>query len=146
MKIKFVPKDMWVGLYVDTHIEKGIRIRKEKKMRDTWKPIRCGVIYCSSECGANCTFADYQSAHRNARKLCKKLGKGWKPVVHENLGWHYRAMRGSVAVYSSYLGGYSACIGDNWWARGDTPREAVARSVAEARAEAAGILKSVEGL
>lgn len=54
-------------------------------------PVRRGAVYCSPWCGYNCTHAAYLEAHRKAKALCAKLGKGWTPVVHENLGWHYRA-------------------------------------------------------
>lgn len=32
-----------------------------------------------------------KEATEHARKLCRILGKGWKPRVHENLGWHFGA-------------------------------------------------------
>lgn len=41
-------------------------------------------------------------AERNARNLVNKLhGKGWKPRVWENMGWHYEAISGPVQVYPS---------------------------------------------
>lgn len=44
-------------------------------------------------------------AEREARNLVAKLkGKGWKPRVWENIGWHFKAMSGPVQVYPSAVG------------------------------------------
>lgn len=49
-------------------------------------------------------------AERNARNLIARLkGKGWKPVVFENMGWHWRAVSGPVQVYPS------VADGDRFW-------------------------------
>lgn len=49
-------------------------------------------------------------AKRNARNLVVMLkGEGWKPVVHENMGWHYKAVSGPVQVYPSQDGS------DRYW-------------------------------
>lgn len=38
-----------------------------------------------------------------ANALVKKLrGTGWKPVVFENVGWHWRAISGPVQVYPAH--------------------------------------------
>lgn len=41
------------------------------------------------------------AATREARKLVKKLGKGWRICVWENLGWHYcaEALDGHLTVW-----------------------------------------------
>lgn len=58
----------------------------------SWDPVRTGNgQYCSPACGGKCTWASYQAAKRKASALAKSLGAGWKPEVHENLGWYYRA-------------------------------------------------------
>jgi len=71
----------------------------EVPVRD-WIPRRRGDIYCSPACGGNCTYADYLKATKAADRLCKRLkGVGWKPRVHENLGWHYNVYNGHLQVY-----------------------------------------------
>lgn len=65
-------------------------------------------------------------AERNARNLVARLkGKGWKPVVFENMGWHWRAVSGPVQVYPSGTGDTFWCMvgsepkycagGAGWW-------------------------------
>lgn len=36
-----------------------------------------------------------------AERLAKRLGEGYEPIVHENLGWHYRVRKGAITVYES---------------------------------------------
>jgi hypothetical protein len=56
----------------------------------TWKPIRRGLIYCSSACGHDCTKAEYDKAFSEARTtLAKMKTRGWKIRVWENMGWHW---------------------------------------------------------
>ena len=38
-------------------------------------------------------------AIRGMNILKKKLGKGWKGRVWENLGWHYECLKGPISVY-----------------------------------------------
>lgn len=38
-------------------------------------------------------------------------GSGWRPVVFENIGWHWRAVSGPVQVYPSDDGRFWAMIG-----------------------------------
>ena len=72
------------------------RLKPEREL--SWKPVlRAGGIYCSTACGGGCTKAAYDSAVKQAAALAKKMGKGWKPFVHENLGWHYRVAKGRPA-------------------------------------------------
>jgi len=70
----------------------------------SWEPIRRGLIYCASACGSGCTLAAYKRACKRGKALAKKLGKGWKARIHENMGWHYCAHSsgGFVTVYESY--------------------------------------------
>jgi hypothetical protein len=65
------------------------------------KPIKYtldGPRYCSPACGCDCSLADYELAKGQAACLVKQLGKGWRPVVHENMGWHYHAVHKSGAT------------------------------------------------
>lgn len=48
--------------------------------------------YCSRSCGGDCTYHRYAAAKVSGDRLAKAVGKGWKPVVHENLGWFFRAV------------------------------------------------------
>lgn len=34
-----------------------------------------------------------------ANRLACRLGDGYEPVVHENLGWHYCVRKGAITVY-----------------------------------------------
>lgn len=80
-------------------------------MKDGWKPILHGEKYCSPLCGGGCTKAAYDQAVLDADALVARLkGTGWKPVIHENLGWHYRAVSGPVQVYPTNLPGKFWCM------------------------------------
>lgn len=61
-----------------------------------------------------------EDAERNAQNLVARLrGKGWKPVVFENMGWHWRAVSGPVQVYPS-------SVGDTFWCMvGSEPKRCV---------------------
>lgn len=115
-----------------------------------WTPIRKGAIYCAPLCGGSCTWSAYQRAKSNARVLAKELGTGWKPRVHENLGWHFFATHDSGcctvyrygALYSAYLGPDQP--GARWIGSGKTAKKAVADGVRQAKAELAGIKAVVE--
>src|SRR6218665_670646 len=84
-----------------------------------------------------------------AEKLCARLGEGYEPVVHENLGWHYKAVKGHIRVdeeivtnperdgypvyyratiepgYGVGFTGGSMSLGVQIFAKGETPKEAV---------------------
>lgn len=48
-------------------------------------------------------------AKRLAAELVKRMkGSGWRPVVFENMGWHWRAVSGPVQVYPSRDGKFWA--------------------------------------
>jgi hypothetical protein len=57
--------------------------------KGAWVARRRGRIYCAPACGRGCTFAEYKEALKRSRAVASRLGPGWKPVVHENMGWHY---------------------------------------------------------
>lgn len=59
---------------------------------------RLGKLYCGSGCGRGCTWAECQKAIVQANRLLKRLGKGWKPRVWENLGWHYEAVSRDATI------------------------------------------------
>lgn len=103
----------------------------------SWKPVRQGREYCSSGCGRGCTYAEYTSAVRAGHRLACRLGKGWKPVVWENLGWHYKVVdkSGFLKVssgksfprktphYTAYLGADET--GGRWAETASTPAKAI---------------------
>lgn len=63
-----------------------------------WIPVWNGPIFCAPLCGGKCTRAAYDLATRRANALANRLGKGWRPCVYENLGWHYSAKKGVANV------------------------------------------------
>ena len=98
----------------------------------TWKPVRSGKTYCSSACGARCTWAAYQRACKAADALCRQLGPTWKPRVWENLDWHFQAYYKDVLQVSpSGLSGslWTAQMYGRWMMQGKTPQLAVARVI-----------------
>jgi hypothetical protein len=68
--------------------------RSLDKTDGRWEPVRRGRVYCSPGCGAGCTWADHKKATREAAALRERLGRGWKPFVWENLGWHWIVGKG----------------------------------------------------
>ena len=82
---------------------------KSKKGSDveelSWTPVARGKTYCSPVCGCGCTRADYERAVRDADQLVRRLrGEGWRAVVWENCGWHFKACSGTVQVYGDRRG------------------------------------------
>lgn len=115
---------------------------KDKELRELWAPIRSGDIYCSPGCGGKCTWASYTLASKEAETLAKRLGRGWKPVVHERAapGWNNKAesacgqigvywIKGrSFQVYEAHFNGFS-------YADKKSPRKAVEKVLKKAIAE-----------
>jgi hypothetical protein len=107
-----------------------------------WTPVRSGHIYCSmNACGRGCTWAEHQSAQRKGRALVKKLGRGWKVRVWENLGWHHSAVAIGVnaTVYEDGKRRFWADthFGDRQFhAYGTSPKAAVKNAVAQAKSVA----------
>ncbi len=104
--------------------------------------VRRGPIYCAPFCGGKCTWAAFQLATQRAEGLCKKLGAGWKPHVHENLGWHASVvgldghMRvtintngGQMLDYTAYLSPEGSSIPGGRWAESSKTPEAAIRAV-----------------
>jgi hypothetical protein len=121
-------------------------------MSDPWKAVRRGLTYCACApaCGGDCTFADHEKAVANASALAKRLGPTWRPVVWENLGWHYKAVStcGRLKVYGSRYG-YTAFLGDadnpgGRWAcsapRAKAAVDAVIRQANDEREQVAALL------
>lgn len=100
-----------------------------------------GQFYCSPECGGGkfCRKEWYDKAVSDADALCARLGQGWEPIVHENLGWHYRVRKGAVKVYddSRDVPRFSAWIEvpgvPQIIASGPTPEDAIGYAVQDAR-------------
>jgi hypothetical protein len=68
-----------------------------------WEPVLNGKIYCSPACGHGCTLDDYDRTVVDADKLVGLLrGSGWKAVIHENIGWHYKAISGPIVVFCEH--------------------------------------------
>src|SRR5258708_31253616 len=85
--------------------EFGARARREL----SWKALRRGPIYCAPACGFNCRWADYLKAVEAASALCRSLGRGWMPVISENMGWHYHAAHeAGMSVWPSAPGTFWA--------------------------------------
>lgn len=123
----------------------------------SWKPRRNGRIYCAPACGHGCTYAAYQRAVKAAQRLADRLGKGWKPHVWENLGWHYSAISKSKHLkvypsiinkklydYTAYFSTESATIGGRWAASGSTPEKALANVMEEALRELNTVARAIE--
>lgn len=105
----------------------------------SWKARLCGGVFCAPACGRGCTKAEYDEACRRARALARVLGRGWKPRVWENLGWHYNAVRGTLKVSPDGGSGYIAFLGEEaspggyWTGQGQTPRAAAQEATREGR-------------
>jgi hypothetical protein len=65
----------------------------------SWTAVRNGATYCAPACGGGCTWSAFMKASHAARKLAKRLGRGWKPRVWENLGWHFEVVRGPLRIH-----------------------------------------------
>lgn len=81
----------------------------------SWVAQRRGKHYCSPACGGNCLYDDYLNARLQAVNTAVELGKEWKVIVHENLGWHWKVCRNygglHISIGRSELG-YWCMIGD----------------------------------
>jgi hypothetical protein len=113
----------------------------------SWKAVRRGDVYCAPACGGGCTWAKYQEARRLATNLARRLGRGWKPALSENLGWHYHAelaLAGGRAAVHYYKESrhYTVYLEKEdgqrrqWTAQGMSATGTVRKVVLEARREA----------
>lgn len=118
----------------------------------SWKPILRGKTYCSSACGSRCTKEAFDEATRLAGELCRLLGKGWTPRVHENLGWHASVIDASgcwyVAIYpGAFSTSYTAFLGEpfsyagKWTGSARTAKAAIAKAARAARVQGKAMLQ-----
>lgn len=106
-------------------------------MRDpSWEPVRRGRFYCSPGCGARCTIFQFDHAGILANQTAMRLGKNWKPRVHENMGWFagvvdetgcwhvsVNELQGNIS-FTAFLGDGNG-PGGKWAESADTPEEAI---------------------
>jgi hypothetical protein len=71
-------------------------------------------LFCGSGCGFKCRRAAYDRACREAVKLARRLGDGWRGEVWENCGWHYQALKGSPAVAEVSVARAGNTIAGTW--------------------------------
>jgi hypothetical protein len=103
-----------------------------------WTPQRSedGIKYCSTGCGLGCSYSDFAKAMRKAKSLCKRLGKDFKPMVSENLGWHWRVTKGNVTVVPFGLNEvYQAHYAHQFWVSASTPEGALTALLYEVKEE-----------
>jgi hypothetical protein len=112
-----------------------------------WEPIRKGEIYCSTACGCKCTWSAYKRAHANGKALAKKLGKGWKVRVWENIGWHWEVTNEVVRVSQSKQDKSYHCMLEPHYAwfgypqSYSTPEQAISATVKMAKKEIDKVIK-----
>lgn len=123
------------------------------KVRLSWKAVRKGARYCAPACGCGCTYTGYLAAQKSGAALAKRLGKGWRPRVHENCGWHFSAISpcSAVEVHDHGSNGYWANFqgAQQFHANANTPRAAVKKALARGEAalkELTAQIFSVRGL
>ncbi len=113
----------------------------------SWKPVRRGDTYCAPACGGGCTIHAFNQAKTNAQSLVDGLGRGWKPHVWENLGWHFSAISpdgrikvhpfgGGMKGYTAFIG-LDASAGGKWTGQHRLPKTAIKKAMATVRAESA---------
>lgn len=105
--------------------------------------------YCSPACGAGCSRAAFENAQDKSKVLAKVMGKGWKPVVWENMGWHWKVVKGpahivpSIGVdkhYFTYFSSVKQFIGQH-----NNPQKALVLAIREARRHVKALQKDLKG-
>jgi hypothetical protein len=125
-------------------------------MKRSWTPRRRGKVYCSSGCGHGCTWSEHRKAKKESEELAKELGRGFRPWVRENLGWHCGAVSPVASViknkgsrwYNAVLDGDGPEFGSRWIGNGLTPAGALQMAVRRAREEyekLGNLLKRLQG-
>lgn len=114
----------------------------------SWKAVKKGKIFCSPGCGRGCTWEEYQIAWEKGKALAERLGFSWTAVVHENLGWHYKAVSkcGRLEVWGRPLGFSASFLGGRWIGSGKTPEKAVLAAIRQAKDYSQWLLNRLEGL
>lgn len=113
------------------------------------KPRLRGAIYCSPWCGGNCTKASFDSVTERAEKLAKHMGPGWRPIVHENLGWHGRVVKGREALaeitFDRKRDGYTAWVQTRpqFIVRGTNAKAALAEALRQADEHVKNVQRAV---
>ena len=79
------------------------RADREKRIDALYRkgPVLRGKIYCSPWCNGGCTKSAHDSCVKKAKALAKRMGKGWKTRVHENLGWRFGVYKGPATDHNS---------------------------------------------
>ncbi len=126
---------------------KAKKTKATKTKSLSWTPVLKGEIYCSPACGRGCTRKEWEDTKITASQLARRMGAGWKPRVHENLGWHYevRSPKGNIRVMFS-SGSYLAWIENvdmQCSERARSPRAAVDKALERVRKDAQKILDVV---
>ena len=125
-----------------------------------WKVVRKGKIYCAPACGGYCTLAQYRTMKKHAEKMCKQLGKGWKPKLTHNLGWFCAVVKSHTTIHyhddrsgHNFAPEYSAWIeieigGHTFQTINDHKdmKKALAKSIKQARKLMYKILSEIDAL
>lgn len=94
-----------------------------------WTPRLRHGIYCSPACGGArgfCTKAAFDRVNKEAKSLAEKLGDGWEIQIWENLGWHYRVIKGVFEIHRDSKRYYAAFQGaQQFFADAETPEDAI---------------------
>lgn len=115
------------------------------ELEQKWIPVLRGEIFCSPACGGKCKKSAYDQAVQISNEIASQLGEGWIPKVFENLGWHWKVIKGNVEV-SHVANGYSAILqfslDQNYYFRADDldPRKAVQK----VRDQLQGVIRKLE--
>jgi hypothetical protein len=130
------------------------KITMPKAIRElSWTPRSRGNIYCSSACGHGCKRADYEKAVASAEQFANGLGRGWKPRVWENMGWHWSVSNGEFRIspsglkgrYTVYLNPTQSVGGTgNFFAGPATPRAGMEQVLNEARSRRDALNATIE--
>ena len=81
---------------------------------------------------AKCTHADFEGATKRAEELFKKLGKGWKPRVWENMGWFWEATFKEITISNRNDDKkYDTTLDNILWVEASTPNKALRLLLAE---------------
>jgi hypothetical protein len=108
----------------------------------SWTPVLRGDIYCAPACGGKCTLAQHRAVTKAATTVARRLGRGWRPEVWENLGWFGAAVTkcGRLKVHLKDHGRFVAflgpreSVGGDFVGTGDTPEAAILDVLARGRA------------
>ena len=95
-------------------MEKRTRIERRRTL--SWKPVRRGSVYCSSACGAGCTWLQYLEMREQGRTMRNLMDhpKQWRVCVRENMRWYvlleHIPTDGRLTVWIHRSGRYSVLL------------------------------------